>query len=95
VAIQIRRAGKKTLFAPGVSAIWHAEDGIVSALPAGVLDLLAADWTLGAATYGSKHFGAVAGLKVRIVAALGALFTCVCAFSLTSPAARRSTARKR
>jgi hypothetical protein len=44
-------------------------------LPAAVLDLLAADWTLGAATYGSKHFGTVAGLKVRIIAALAALFT--------------------
>jgi GT2 family glycosyltransferase len=75
VAIQIRRAGKKTLFAPGVRAIWHAEDDIRQRMPAPVLDLLAADWTLAAATYGSKHFGFVAGLKVRFLGALAALFS--------------------
>jgi len=75
VAIQIRRAGKKTLFAPGVRAIWHAEDGVKRRMPAAALDLLAADWTLGAATYGAKHFGFAAGLKVRLLGALSALFS--------------------
>ena len=75
VAIQIRRAGKKTLFAPRVRAIWHAEDGIEKGMPAAALDLLAADWTLGAATYGGKHFGFAAGLKVRFLGALSALFS--------------------
>jgi len=75
VAIQIHRAGKKTLLAPDVRAIWHAEDGLKHTMPAPVLDLLAADWTLGAATYGSKHFGFMAGLKVRLAGALSALFS--------------------
>jgi GT2 family glycosyltransferase len=75
VAIQIRRAGKKTLFAPGVHAIWHPEDSLTRTMPAPVLDLLAADWTLDAATYGSKHFGFMAGLKVRLLGALSALFS--------------------
>jgi GT2 family glycosyltransferase len=75
VAIQIRRAGKKTLLAPGVRAIWHAEDGLKQRMPAAALDLLAADWTLGAATYGGKHFGFMTGLKVRLVGALSALFS--------------------
>ena len=44
-------------------------------MPAPVLDLLAADWTLAAGTYGSKHFGFVAGLKVRLLGALSALFS--------------------
>jgi len=75
VAFQIRRAGKKTLLAPGVRAIWHGEDGIAQRMPAAALDLLAADWTLGAATYGGKHFGFAAGLKVRLLGALSALFS--------------------
>jgi GT2 family glycosyltransferase len=75
VALQIRRAGKKTLLAPGVRAIWHAEDDIRQSMPAQTLDQLAADWTLGAATYGSKHFGFATGLKVRLAGALSALFS--------------------
>ena len=75
VAIQIRRAGKKTLLAADVSAIWHAEDGLKQRMPAAALDLLAADWALGAATYGGKHFGFAAGLKVRLLGALAALFS--------------------
>jgi GT2 family glycosyltransferase len=74
IAIQIRRAGKKTLIEPGVRAVWHAEDDLRQTMPAAPLDLLAADWTLGAATYGSKHFGFAAGLKVRLAGALSALF---------------------
>ncbi len=75
VAIQIRRAGKKTILAPAVRAIWHAEDDLKAGMPGAALDLLAADWTLAAATYGSKHFGFVAGLKVRTLGALSALFS--------------------
>jgi GT2 family glycosyltransferase len=75
VAIQIRRAGKKTLLAPDVRAIWHAEDGLKQRMPAAALDLLVADWTLAAATYGGKHFGFVAGMKVRLLGALSALFS--------------------
>jgi len=75
VALQIRRAGKKTLFAPGAGAIWHAEDDVRRTMPALALELLAADWTLGAATYGSKHFGFVAGFKVRWAGAFSALFS--------------------
>ena len=56
-------------------AIWHAEDDIKPKMPAAVRDLLVADWTLGGATYGGKHFGFVAGLKVRLLGALSALFS--------------------
>ncbi len=75
IALQIRRAGKKTLFAPDVHAIWHAEDDLRPSMPPAAIDLLAADWRLGAATYGSKHFGFVAGLKVRLAAMFSALFS--------------------
>ena len=75
VAIQIYRAGKKTLLAPGVRGVWHAEDDLRSSMPAGPVALLAADWALGAATFAGKHFGGAAGLKVRIGTALAALFS--------------------
>jgi GT2 family glycosyltransferase len=75
VAIQIQRAGKKTLLAPAARATWHAEDDLRGSMPAAPLALLAADWALGAATFAGKHFGMAAGLKIRIVTALSALFS--------------------
>jgi GT2 family glycosyltransferase len=75
VAFQIRRAGKKTLLAPGVHAIWHAEDDLQDSMPAAVLALLATDWALGAATFAGKHFGFASGLKVRIGVTFAALFS--------------------
>jgi GT2 family glycosyltransferase len=75
VAFQIRRSGKTTLLAPGVRAIWHAEDDLRDSMPAAALALLAADWVLGAATFADKHFGFASGLKVRIGAAFAALFS--------------------
>jgi GT2 family glycosyltransferase len=75
VAAQICRVGKKTLLAPGVRAVWHAEDDLRASMPAAPLALLAADWALGAATFAGKHFGFAAGLKLRIGTALSALFS--------------------
>ncbi|MGD0200150.1 MAG: glycosyltransferase family 2 protein [Bryobacteraceae bacterium] len=66
VAVQIRRAGRKTLLAGGVRAVWHQEDDLRPTMPADALALLAADWALGAATLAGKHFGFAAGLKVRL-----------------------------
>jgi len=75
IALQIRRAGKKTLFSPDVRAVWHAEDDLRQSMPAAPRDLLAAEWILGAATYGAKHFGFMTGLKVRLAGILSALFS--------------------
>jgi N-acetylglucosaminyl-diphospho-decaprenol L-rhamnosyltransferase len=75
IAMQIRRAGRKTLLATGVRAIWHEEDDLRRRMPVQPLDLLAADWALGAATYAGKHFGLFAGLKVRLAAVFAALFS--------------------
>jgi GT2 family glycosyltransferase len=73
IAAQIRRSGKKVLRVAGSGAVWHAEDDLRAAMPEAALTLLAADWTLGAATFAGKHFGFMAGLKVRIATTLGAL----------------------
>jgi GT2 family glycosyltransferase len=75
IAAQIRRAGKKTLLLPGVRAIWHAEDDIRLSMPPSAQALLAADWGLAAATYAGKHFGFLAKLRIRVGAALSALFS--------------------
>jgi GT2 family glycosyltransferase len=75
IAMQIRRAGRKTLFAPGVRAVWHEEDDLRRSMPADALELLAADWALGAARYAGKHFGFMTGLKVRLTTTFGALFS--------------------
>jgi len=75
IALQIRRAGKKTLLAPAIRAVWHPEDDLRRSMPANPLELLAADWALGAATYAAKHFGFGAGLKVRLSAIFSALFS--------------------
>jgi GT2 family glycosyltransferase len=73
IGAQIRRAGKKTLVIPGVHAVWHAEDQLDMPEPARTL--LMADWTLAAAVFAGKHFGYMAGLKVRITPALAALLS--------------------
>jgi hypothetical protein len=71
LALQVRRAGKKTLLAPAVRAIRHP-DAPPDLSPA-ARALLAADFVLGAATYAGKHFGFLAGLKIRVAAVLHAL----------------------
>jgi GT2 family glycosyltransferase len=73
IAAQIRRAGKKILLCPAIRAVWHNEEPYPPGMPNSARALLAANWSLGAATYAAKHFGFAAGLKVRIAAALGAL----------------------
>jgi len=73
IAAQIRRSGKKVLRLAGPRAVWHAEDDIRAGMPAAALALLEADWTLGAAAFAGKHFGAWAGWKLRLAATLGAL----------------------
>jgi GT2 family glycosyltransferase len=73
LALQVRRAGKKTLLAPAVRAT-RSQDAPPE-YSAAVHTLLAADFTLGAATYAAKHFGFLAGLKIRLAAVLHALVT--------------------
>ncbi|HEX8984968.1 MAG TPA: glycosyltransferase family 2 protein [Bryobacteraceae bacterium] len=73
IAAQIRRSGKKVLRLASARAVWHAEDDIRAGMPPAALALLKADWTLGAAAFAGKHFGAWAGWKLRLAATLGAL----------------------
>jgi hypothetical protein len=75
ISAQIRRSGKKVLHVTSARAVWHTEDDLRASMPAVALTLLAADWTLGAAAFAGKHFGFAAGWKIRITAALGALFS--------------------
>ncbi len=75
IGAQIRRAGKKTLVAPGVRAIWHGEDELRASMPEQARTLLAAEWALGASVFAGKHFGYLAGLKVRIGTAFAALLS--------------------
>ncbi len=73
IAMQIRRAGRATLYVPAARATWQAEENFHESMPSGARTLLAADWVSGAARFAGKHFGFAAGLKVRIAAAFSAL----------------------
>ena len=75
IGAQIRRAGKKTLVIPAVRAVWHGEDRVSASMPEPARTLLDAEWALGAAVFAGKHFGYMAGLKVRIATALAALLS--------------------
>jgi GT2 family glycosyltransferase len=69
ICYQVRRAGMKILMLPQARAIWHE--------PAAEIDSTAyqADHILGASNFIGKHYGFIAGLKIRIWAALKALVT--------------------
>lgn len=73
LALQIRRAGRKTVFVPEIEAIWHDEPGPFDNAPASIQTALASDWISGASTFAGKHFGIWPGLSVRIGAAFRAL----------------------
>ncbi len=68
---QIRRAARKTLVLPQVTALYTA----CSPYSASSATILEADRVHGAAVYFGKHFGFAAGLFFRIKAMLKALFT--------------------
>jgi len=74
IAMQIRRANRKTLLAPEIRCTLHPEPGPFADAPPDVKSLLASDWASGAATYTSKYFGAWAGAKLRMSVAIRALF---------------------
>lgn len=74
VAMQIRRANRKTLLVPEIRCTLHPEPGPFANASSDVRSLLASDWASGAVTYAGKHFGGWAGVKVRIVVGLRALF---------------------
>jgi GT2 family glycosyltransferase len=73
LALQIRRAGRKTIFAAAIEAAWHDEPDPFDDAPGSVQTVLAADWVSGASTYAGKHFGMWPGLSVKIGAAFRAL----------------------
>lgn len=68
---QIRRAARKTLALPQVTALYTP----CSPYSASAETILAADRVHGAAVYFGKHYGFLTGLLFRIKSALGALFT--------------------
>lgn len=74
IAMQIRRANRKTLLAPDIRCTLHPEPGPFANASPDVKSLLASDWASGAVTYTGKYFGAWASVKVRTAVALRALF---------------------
>jgi len=68
---QIRRASRKTLALPQVTALFTP----ISPFSASSETILNADRVHGAAVYFGKHYGFLSGLLFRIKATLGALFT--------------------
>ena len=75
IGTQIRRSSRKTLLARTVRAVLHQEDELWASMPAAARTLITADWMLGAAAFAGKHFGFMAGLKLRIATTLSALFS--------------------
>jgi GT2 family glycosyltransferase len=73
VAMQIRRAGRKTLLASEVKCTLHPDPDPFDAAPKAVRKLLEVDWVTGAATFATKHYGFWPGWSLRIGAALRAL----------------------
>ncbi len=73
VAAQIRRAAKKIYLLPATRAVRHDDSDFLASLPADARALLSADWALGAAVYAGKHFGFLAGLKLRLGVVFAAL----------------------
>ena len=71
LAYQIRRASRKTLVLPQITALYTPCSPYSSAAET----ILAADRVHGAAVYFTKHYGFVTGLTFRIKAAIAALFT--------------------
>jgi GT2 family glycosyltransferase len=73
VAMQIRRAGRKTLLAPDIRCTLHADPDPFDSAPKAARKLLEADWVTGAATFATKHYGFWPGMSLKIGAALRAL----------------------
>jgi GT2 family glycosyltransferase len=72
LSFQIRRAGKKLLVLPGVTALYTAALVRRSAAAEAVVE---ADRVHGAAVFFGKHYGFFSGLGFRAKAVLAALFT--------------------
>ena len=69
ICYQVRRAGKKIMMLPGARGVWNE--------PAARIDSTAykADRILGASNFIGKHYGFMAGLKIRVGESLKALLT--------------------
>lgn len=72
LCFQIRRAGKKTMLLPGVRVTRRPADDSFP-LDTSARAALAADEALARATFAGKHFGALAGIKLRLTVTLGAI----------------------
>jgi GT2 family glycosyltransferase len=73
LCFQIRRASKKTMLLPRVLVMRRPPQDSFP-LDSNALAALAADRTLGAATFARKHFGLGKGIKVRIAITLAAVW---------------------
>ncbi|MGH9673344.1 MAG: glycosyltransferase [Bryobacteraceae bacterium] len=72
---QVRRAGRKALILPAVHAVSHREAS--NAMDSAARACLSADRALGSAAWTGKHFGWLAGLRLRlriVLVAFGLLF---------------------
>ena len=69
ICYQVRRAGKRIMMLPGARATWHEPDSRIESAA------YKADRILGAANFIGKHYGFMAGLKIRVVETLKALLT--------------------
>ena len=73
IAAQVRRAARKIMLLPGLKVRLTASDVPGLRREPRVRALYSADWALGAARYAGKHFGFLAGLKIRILVTLEAI----------------------
>lgn len=72
--VQVRRAAKKIAVLPDVKAVCHSADDLWRPTePAAKADI-EADYASGIIAYAGKHYGWGAGLKLRILSILRALF---------------------
>jgi glycosyltransferase involved in cell wall biosynthesis len=73
IAAQVRRAGRKIMLLPAVRARMTPARLPELRREPRVRALYSADWALGAARYARKHFGFLAGWKIRILVTLEAI----------------------
>jgi len=73
IAAQLRRASRKILLVPEARAVVHAAELPELRRDPRVRALYSADWALGAARFAWKHYGVLAGIRVRVVLALEAI----------------------
>jgi GT2 family glycosyltransferase len=73
--LQVRRAAKKIVLLPEVRAVWRPAGELRKASDAAAAADLDADYVSGIIAFASKHYGWAAGLKLRALSILRALFS--------------------